>query len=129
MVKAVTDKQKTVSKLSKVEPYQTKDRSEIRELMHPDVHGNQQQSLAQASVPVGATTLLHRHVITEELYFIQSGNGQMTLGEQTFVVEPGDTVCISPGTAHCIENIDDVELIFLCCCSPAYSHGDTEVVG
>jgi len=128
MVKAVTDKQKLVSKLRDVKPYQTKDRSEIRELMHPDVHGNQQQSLAQASVPVGATTLLHRHDITEELYFIQSGRGQMTLGDKTFAVEPGDTVCISPGTAHCIKNTGDVELTLLCCCSPAYSHDDTEVL-
>ena len=117
-----------VSRLSEVEPYQTKDRSEIRELMHPDVHGNQQQSLAQASVPVGAKTLLHRHAITEELYFIQSGYGQMTLGDQTFAVESGDTICIPLGTAHCIENSGETELLLLCCCSPAYSHDDTEVL-
>ena len=117
-----------VSRLSEVEPYQTKDRSEIRELMHPDVHGNQQQSLAQASVSVGAKTLLHRHAITEELYFIQSGYGQMTLGDQTFAVESGDTICIPPGTAHCIENSGETELLLLCCCSPAYSHDDTEVL-
>jgi len=32
-------------------PYVTKDGSEIRELMHPAVHGNRAQSLAEATVP------------------------------------------------------------------------------
>ena len=124
----MTESKPTVSRLSQVKPYQTKDRSEIRELMHPDVHGNRQQSLAQASVPIGAKTLLHRHAITEELYFIQSGHGQMTLGDQTFAVEPGDTICIPPGSEHCIENSGNTDLLLLCCCSPAYSHDDTEVL-
>lgn len=124
-----TAKGKQVSThLAEIEPYLTKDRSEIRELMHPDVHGNKQQSLAQASVPVGAKTLLHRHDITEELYFVQSGFGEMTLAEQVFAVKPGDTICIPPGTAHCIKNIGKVDLLLLCCCSPAYSHEDTEVL-
>lgn len=117
-----------VSRLNQIEPYTTKDDSQIRELMHPDVHGNQQQSLAQASVAVGGKTLLHRHLITEELYFIQSGYGRMTLDDQTFEVEPGDTICIPAGAAHCIENSGNSELLLLCCCSPAYSHDDTEVL-
>ncbi|MBV1914570.1 MAG: cupin domain-containing protein [Pseudomonadales bacterium] len=124
----MTNPIKKVSRLSRVEPYQTKDRSEIRELMHPDVQGNQRQSLAQASVPAGAKTLLHRHAITEELYFIQSGRGEMTLADETFPVEAGDTICIPPGIAHCIENSADTELLLLCCCSPAYSHEDTEIL-
>ena len=33
--------------------YVTKDGSVIRELLHPDHHGNRQQSLAEATVPPG----------------------------------------------------------------------------
>ena len=47
--------------------YLTKDGSTIRELMHPSVHGNRQQSLAEATVEPGARTQLHRHALTEEL--------------------------------------------------------------
>ena len=43
-----------------IEPYVTKDGSEIRELMHPTVHGNRQQSLAEATVAPGAQTALHQ---------------------------------------------------------------------
>lgn len=113
---------------AEVKPYVTKDGSIIRELMHPAVHGNQQQSLAEASIPAGMKTLLHRHQITEELYHITQGTGLMTLGKEQFTVRAGDTVCIAPGTAHCMENTGQDNLILLCCCSPAYDHADTELL-
>jgi len=111
-----------------VPAYLTKDGSEIRELMHPTVHGNQAQSLAEATVPVGTRTLLHRHVITEELYHITAGAGLMTLGDQQFEVRVGDTICILPGTPHCIKTLGEVPLKLLCCCAPAYAHDDTELL-
>ncbi len=106
----------------------TKDSSEIRELMHPSSHDNRAQSLAEAIVVPGTTTRLHRHRQSEELYHITAGRGQMTLGEDSFEVEPGDTICIPPGTAHCIENIGSEPLRLLCCCAPAYADGDTELL-
>lgn len=114
--------------LGKVAPYLTKDGSEIRELMHPAVHGNRQQSLAEASLPPGTRTVLHRHALTEELYHVTQGEGVMTLGGETFPVRVGDTVLIAPGMPHCIEATGSVALKILCCCSPAYSHDDTELL-
>ena len=111
-----------------IAPYQTKDESEIRELMHPAAHGNHNQSLAEATVQPGAETRLHRHVLTEEIYHITGGTGLMTLGDEHFVVTVGDTICIAPGTPHCISNTGDVPLKILCACSPAYSHEDTELL-
>jgi len=109
-------------------PYITKDGSEIRELMHPSTHGNHAQSLAEAIVAAGTTTRLHRHHQSEELYHITAGRGRMTLGEECFAVGPGDTICIPPGTPHCIENTDSEPLHLLCCCAPAYAHADTELL-
>ncbi|AEV27590.1 mannose-6-phosphate isomerase [Azospira oryzae PS] len=108
--------------------YRTKDGSEIRELMHPDVHGNRQQSLAEATVPPGTRTLLHRHRLSEELYHVTAGHGVMTLGERRFLIAVGDTVHIAPGTAHALENSGDQPLVVLCACSPAYRHDDTELL-
>ena len=113
-------------------PYLTKDGSDIREFMHPAVHGRtfgaERQSLAEASVAPGATTELHRHQVTEELYHITSGTGRMTLGDRRFDVSAGDTVCITPGTPHCIENTGAAALVLLCMCSPPYDHGDTQLL-
>jgi mannose-6-phosphate isomerase-like protein (cupin superfamily) len=109
--------------------YTTKDGSTIRELMHPTLHGSQNQSLAEATVPPQTTTLLHRHQKTEEIYHITTGHGLMTLGKEQFEVSPGDTILISPGTPHCIRNTGEQNLTILCSCAPAYSHEDTELLG
>jgi mannose-6-phosphate isomerase-like protein (cupin superfamily) len=108
--------------------FRTKDGSQIRELMHPDKHGNTAQSLAEARVDPGQRTALHRHRRSEELYHVTAGSGLMTLGEQRFPVTTGDTVCIPPGTPHCIENTGEDSLVILCCCSPAYAHDDTQLL-
>lgn len=114
---------------STVPAYVTKDGSKIRELMHPATHGNQAQSLAESTVLTGTKTHLHQHFKTEEIYHVTAGTGLMTLGTQEFPVEAGDTVLIPPGTPHCIEALGDTPLRILCCCSPAYDHTDTELLG
>ncbi len=115
--------------LDDVPVYITKDGSSIRELMHPALHGNVRQSLAEARVPPGGSTLLHRHHESEEIYFILAGSGQMTLGDEEFAIRPGDTLLIPPGTLHRLRNTGDDTLCLLCACSPAYRHEDTEVPG
>lgn len=40
--------------------YVTKDGSLVRELMHPNVHGKSNVSVAETIVPAGKTTLLHK---------------------------------------------------------------------
>jgi mannose-6-phosphate isomerase-like protein (cupin superfamily) len=116
------------SRRAEVLPYVTRDGSEIRELMHPAVHGNRAQSLAEATVAPGAATALHRHGATEEIYHFTAGEGLMTLGGERFPVRAGDTVCIPPGTPHRLENTGPTALKILCACAPAYAHGDTELL-
>ena len=122
---------KIVSRYKEQTEYRTKDGSMIRELMHSNVHnelGVKNQSLAEACVKPGMTTSLHKHHKSEELYHIVSGRGLMCLGSDKFAVEQGDSVCIPPGTEHCITAVGDQELRILCCCSPTYSHEDTELI-
>ena len=111
-----------------VAAYITKDGSEIRELMHPSVHGNRNQSFAEATVPPHAQTALHLHRLAEEIYHVTAGTGRMTLGSASFAVKTGDTIVIAPGTPHCVANTGDAPLRILCACAPAYSHDDTELV-
>lgn len=108
--------------------YRTLDGSLIRELMHPQAHGNQAQSLAEATIPAGDRTLLHRHRVSEELYHVTSGAGRVWLADCWVDVAPGDTVCIPPGTPHCAEADEHGPLVILCCCSPAYAHADTDLL-
>jgi mannose-6-phosphate isomerase-like protein (cupin superfamily) len=113
---------------NEIQPYITKDGAIIRELMHPEVHGNSNQSLAEATIAAGTATALHSHNLSEEIYHVTAGKGHMTLGEETFEVSEGDTICIPPRTLHKLQNTGDEPLKLLCCCAPAYSHEDTILV-
>ena len=113
---------------NQIEPFITKDGSIVRELMHPTLHGNHRQSLAEALIPAGTTTLLHRHHRSEEIYHFIAGTGYMRMGDDEFRVTMGDTVCIPPGTPHALINRGDEELRLLCCSSPPYSDEDTELL-
>lgn len=119
---------KVLTRHDDVVPFATKDGAEIRELMHPAHQVNRAQSLAEARITPGQTTALHRHRRSEELYHVTAGNGQMTLGEANFPIGVGDTVAIAPGTPHCVTNTGSDSLVILCCCSPPYSHDDTELL-
>ena len=117
-----------ITRYNKVEAYRTKDTSEIRELMHPDVHGNRKQSLAEARILPGRSTLLHKHVKTEELYHFLTGKGVMTVGSERLEVTEGDTVCIPRNTPHKVINTDEESMRILCCCYPPYRHEDTVIL-
>lgn len=116
------------TRYQEIPSFVTKDGSTIRELMHPAVHGNWHQSLAEAIVPPGGRTLRHRHHRTEELYHFTAGSGWMELGDDRFEVRPGDTVHIPPGTPHALVNDGDRELRLLCCSAPPYTDEDTELL-
>ncbi len=120
----------TKTEYDKVQPYMTKDGSVIRELMHPGVHGDGHStlSLAEATVPAGSATFLHKHRKSEEIYYITEGTGNMVLGGERFRVTMGDTILIPRCIPHKIENTEKTPLKLLCCCSPPYSHDDTELI-
>jgi mannose-6-phosphate isomerase-like protein (cupin superfamily) len=111
-----------------ISQYTTLDGSLIRELMHPDTHGNRNQSLALAVIEQGGRTELHMHHASEEIYHILQGRGVMTLGDEQFSVQAGDTICIQPGVLHRIINTWNESLRIFCCCAPPYSHSDTEIL-
>jgi mannose-6-phosphate isomerase-like protein (cupin superfamily) len=103
----------------------TLDGSEIRELAGVPSGNAANQSLAQATVPPGASTFAHHHRTSEEIYFFTSGAGRMLLGGEEAEVRAGDCVVIAPGTVHQLVNHSSEPLVLLCCCSPPYSDEDT----
>ena len=116
------------SRRAQVVPYVTKDGTLVRELMHPQVHGNRLQSLAEAVLAPGQESRLHRHHKSEEVYHVTGGEGHMTLGRDRFGVRAEDTVSIAPGMPHRLSNNGSKALHVLCCCAPPYAHDDTELL-
>ena len=118
-----------IERLDRVEPFITKDGSEIRELAGIPTGNSANQSLAEATVPPGGETEEHYHRVSEEIYFFTHGGGRMRLGDEESDVAAGDTVVIPPGTRHKLWNTGTEQLKLLCCCAPPYSHEDTVLTG
>lgn len=107
------------------EPFITTDGSEIRELLAYRNSCIRQQSLAEATIPVGSATKEHYHPKTEEIYYILQGQGRMKMPNEERLVGPLDAIAIPPGIPHKIWNVGSTPLVLLCMCAPAYEHNDT----
>lgn len=114
-----------IKNLAEVPAFTTKDGSEIRELLAPRNSVIRQQSLAEARVPSGGSTLEHYHARTEEIYFITGGAGRIRIGAEMRDIRVGDAIAIAPGLRHKLWNTGAEPLTLLCCCAPAYEHDDT----
>jgi mannose-6-phosphate isomerase-like protein (cupin superfamily) len=111
--------------LADAEPFVTVDGSAIQELAGQVSLPAVNQSLAQATIPVGGATTAHYHPVAEELYFITRGTGRMRLAGEERAVRAGDCIVIPPGVEHKLTNTGEDRLELLCCCAPAYRHEDT----
>ncbi len=116
-----------IKNLNEAPAFITKDGSEIRELLAHRNSAIRQQSLAEARVPVGGSTLEHFHRRTEEIYFITAGQGRIRIEGETAEVKAGDAIAILPGQKHKLWNTGAQPLTLLCCCAPAYEHADTTI--
>lgn len=109
-----------VSSVTDAKPFVAADLSEIRSLVDRSNTGIGSVSLAHATVTAGAETVLHRLERTDEIYFILSGRGLVSVGDDSREVEPGDAVWIPADIQQKIRNVGPDPLTFLCACGPAY---------
>ena len=116
-----------VKNLNEVAAFITKDGSEIRELLAHRNSAIRKQSLAEARLPVGASTQEHYHPVAEDIYYITHGTGRMRIESELRDVKPGDAIAIPPGLKHKLWNTGSEVLRLLCCCAPAYEHEDTVI--
>jgi mannose-6-phosphate isomerase-like protein (cupin superfamily) len=78
-------------------------------------------SIARARVEPGITTRFHILKGTIERYVILEGAGLVEVGdEKPSPVHPMDVVTIPADTRQRITNTGEVDLIFLCVCTPGF---------
>ena len=66
-----------IAHYDEIEPFITKDGSEIREWAGRAAAPAVNQSLAEASLPPGGATTEHFHRLSEELYLVTAGAGRL----------------------------------------------------
>lgn len=104
-------------------PFTTKDGSTIRSLLDRSNAPVVNQSLAEATLAAGSETERHYHRVSEELYYLLDGSGEMEIDGITRDVVAGDAILIPVGAWHQIRATGPLR--FLCCCAPPYAHDDT----
>lgn len=114
-----------IARADRAQPFTTKDGSTIRELLNVAHPPTRNQSLAEATVPPGGATQRHRHLVTEEIYLLLEGAGEMEIDGERRAVGVGDAILIPPGARHTIRCTSPGPLRFLCMCAPPYTHEDT----
>ena len=90
-----------------------------------ELGGARRQSVARIVIRPGGSTAAHRHVRTEETYYILSGTAQMEIDGQVVRIAEGDACFISPGELHQLFNAEDTELVFLAISSPPWRPEDS----
>lgn len=75
--------------------------------------------LAVAYLAVGKTIEPHRDPM-EEIYYIQEGEGEMTVDDETRPVRTGDAIWIPTGASHALRNSGKRDLVILVVASPVF---------
>jgi mannose-6-phosphate isomerase-like protein (cupin superfamily) len=114
-----------VTSYAAIAPFQTLDGSKIREWAGPVSAPAENQSLAEATIPVGGATTEHYHRLTEELYLVSAGQGRLLIDGEERTIGEGDCALIPPGARHKLYNVGQEPLRVICACAPAYSDADT----
>lgn len=107
-----------VYKTDKREEYLTDEGCHIIEILNDSQ--SESVSIAQARVEPGVRTRLHALSDTTEIYYILTGEGLATIGQESNRLVVGDCIVIQPDEPQCIENTGSVDLTFLCVCQPRF---------
>lgn len=98
-----------------------------------EIHNNESDldcSIARARVVPGATTQLHSLRRTTERYVIVDGKGEVEVdGKAPIPVAPLDVVCIPEGMSQRITNTGNIDLVFLCVCTPRFKKENYVTMG
>ncbi len=102
----------------------TRHGSEIRPLIDRTTSAITQCSLAEEILPPGSTVTPHHHNELEEVYYILSGRGMMTVGDECREVGSGDAVYVPRNHRHTLENTGDEPIRLILVCGPAFFYED-----
>jgi quercetin dioxygenase-like cupin family protein len=70
-------------------------------------------------IPADQTNPRHRHPNCDEILHLLSGRIEHSLGEERYVLEPGDTISIPAGQWHNARTLDGVDAEMVTCFSSA----------
>jgi mannose-6-phosphate isomerase-like protein (cupin superfamily) len=92
----------------------------VKRVIYPQLTGVQGATLAVVYVNPGEEIVLHSHQ-EEELYYIISGEGTVTLDDREVPVGPGTAVYIAPNVVHGQRPTGNEPLYMVACVTPPFT--------
>jgi len=83
-----------------------------------------QCSLAEETLPPGCAVTPHHHREIEEIYYVVSGRGSMTVGDETREVIAGDAIYVPRNHRHSLSNTGSEPIRLILVCGPAFFYED-----
>ncbi|MHB0936829.1 MAG: cupin domain-containing protein [Armatimonadota bacterium] len=83
-------------------------------------------SLAHARLQPGEASRPHRLRESSEVFVILSGEGVISVDEETALVVPGQAVYVPPGAVQYLRNTGSEDFVFICLVSPPWRAEDEE---
>ena len=91
------------------------------------IYGGKFSDLAVMSLTRGAELGEESHKNTDEILFVVTGKGEITLNGKRQRVRRHDAIFIASGEGHNLKNVGRKDLKLLCVCSPPSSHSSTGI--
>lgn len=92
---------------------------ESLQLLFPENSSSTRVTITKVTVAPGASSPVHRHETSEQVWVALSGEGTLLLGDgQTRPIRAGDVVRFADGDLHGIENTSALPFVYLAVTSP-----------
>lgn len=94
------------------------------EMINARTAGSEKVSFAKLTIHPGQKSRRHFHKVTEEIYYILSGHGEVTIGNELHPVKAGHAILLPIGVSHEIMNTGKNDLVFVCADAPVFDPED-----
>lgn len=87
-------------------------------MINPRNVGSQKLLITVVDIEPGAQQRPHSHEVSEQMYYILEGEGEMMVGDEKRRVEPDTAILIPPRTNHSLRNTGKGKLRYLSATTP-----------
>ena len=105
-------------------PFSAMDGATVYELDSQQERVENGVAFAYGTLSPKRQALRHLHRISDEVYYVISGKGNINLGDSIYPVAKRNIIYVPINTIHGLENTESEELEVLCLSSPPYQDND-----
>jgi quercetin dioxygenase-like cupin family protein len=99
----------------------------LKHLVAPWTVGSSRMWVGMTKIEPRSRSNRHKHPGQEEIFYVISGRGQITVGIENDSIEPGSLILVPPGVEHVLFNDGDETLKVLSMVSPPFERSEFDL--